>query len=253
MKTSLWFICLILILNTACKNESVGLEQEANESGALLKRTLLFSSVDEKNPIAITEEFEYDSQGRLSKTSSPLYENGTVKGVSQFNLYEYNSAGQLVRISNFNANINAGFLNLKNQLFTYFANGLKEKESVEYPQINSSEYTHYFYQGNKLIKAEKYNNKGNLENYTEYKYSGNNLTNETLYTAAGEVNTITNYSYQNGLNTKTEVYRGNNGTVKLREITKTFDSNGNLIILQSKELAAYSSASSFVLKYEYYH
>lgn len=252
MKISIWFFCLILVLNGACKKESVGLEQDLNESGALLKRTLLFSSVEDKNPIAITEEYEYNYQGKLSKVSSPLYQNGVIAGEAWYNLYEYNQTGQLVRISNFNANLNTGFLNLKNYVYTYSANGLKERESVEYPQINSSEYTQYFYEEKKLIKAEKYNNRGILENYTVYQYSGKNLTRETLYSSNSEVNTVTNHFYQNGLNNKTEIYRGNNGTNKLREITKTYDSNGNLTILQSNEQSPVSSASSFVLKYEYY-
>lgn len=252
MKILIWFFCLILVLNGACKKESVGLEQDVNASGALLKRTLLFSSVDDKSPIAIAEEYEYNNQEKLSKVSSPLYQNGVVAGKAWYNLYEYNQTGQLVRVSNFNANLNTGFLNLRNYVYTYSANGLKEKESVEYPQINSSEYTQYFYEEKKLIKAKKYNNRGILENYTVYKYSGKNLTIETLYSANGEVNTVSNYFYQKGLNTKTEIYRGNKGTTKLREITKTYDSNGNLTILQSNELSLVSSASSFVLKYEYY-
>jgi hypothetical protein len=38
----------------------------------------------------------------------------------------------------------------------------------------------------------------------------------------------------------------------MREIIRSYDKNNNLSILESNELVAYSSASSYILKYEYF-
>ena len=38
----------------------------------------------------------------------------------------------------------------------------------------------------------------------------------------------------------------------VREILRTYDENNNMIILESNELAMYSSMISYVLKYEYF-
>jgi len=55
----------------------------------------------------------------------------------------------------------------------------------------------------------------------------------------------------NGLNVKTEIFNINNDQ-KIREIRRYYDRNDNLIYLESEELSMYSSAMSYVTKYEYY-
>jgi hypothetical protein len=235
-----------------CTDNSV-LDLTTYQGNAKLKRILLYQSVDAQTPINIIDEYEYDNQWRITKVSSPWYDNGKIIGTVKYDLYEYNSSGQLTSISNFNANTNSpsGYVNLKNYIFTYSSNGLKEKQYVEYPQINSFDYTLYFYNDNKLVKTEKHNNKNNIEDYTTYEYSGDRLIRETSYSSNGDVNQITNHLYANGLNTKTEIYGGNK-IGKVREIIKTYDKNHNLITLESKELSLWSSMVSFVMKYEYY-
>jgi len=124
-----------------------------NQNGAKLKRILLYSSIDSKNPISIVSEYEYDEVDRISKISSPMYQDGEIVGIIKYDLYGYNSQGQLIRIENFNANGNSptGFINLKNYIYTYSENGKKEKERIEYPQIGSSEYSLYKYDGGKIL------------------------------------------------------------------------------------------------------
>ena len=244
---------LILLMNFGCTDDK-DLDLTTYEGTAKLKRTLLVTSADAQVPINIIDEYEYDNQWRISKVSSPWYNNGNIIGTVKYDLYKYNSSGQLTSISNFNANTNtpSGYINLKNYIYTYHPNGLKEKQYIEYPQINSFEYTWYFYNDNKLVKTERHNNKDEIEDYTTFEYNGNRLIKETLYSSNGEVNTITSHLYTNGLNIKTEIFRGNNGKDKLREIKKTYDSNYNLIIIESTELTSYSSMSSYVMKCEYY-
>lgn len=236
---------LFLLMTFGCSEDLAPVTYETN---AKLKRTLMYSSAKDITPIAIVDEYEYDDRKRISKVSSPSYHNGNITGTAKYNLYEYNSAGQIERISNFNANINSptGYINLANYSYTYNQNGLKAKQLIEYPQINGSEHTLYIYDGAKLVKAERYSKQ--LEDYITYEYKENKLVKEVLHSAKGESLTITKHSYTNGLNSKTEIYRGNE---KIREINKTYDSNYNLIMIESKELTVYSSAISYVMRYEY--
>ena len=244
---------LILLMYFGCADDKNS-DFTTYEGNAKLKRTLLYASVDAQSPINIIDEYEYDTQGRINKVSSPWYSNGNIIGTVRYDLYEYNSSGQLTSISNFNANTNAPseYINLKNCIYRYYPNELKEKQYIEYPLINSFEYILYFYNDNKLIMTERHNKKDEIEDYTTFEYNGNRLSKETLYSSNGDVNTITSHLFLNGLNSKTEIYKGNNGKDKLREIKKTYDSNYNLIIIESIELTSYSSMSSYVMKYEYY-
>lgn len=243
---------LILLMNFGCTGDK-DLDFTIYEGNAKLKRTLLYSSADAQSPIKIIDEYEYDNQWRISKVSSPWYDNGNIMGTIKYDLYDYNSSGQLTSISNYNANTNSpsGYINLKNSTYTYSSNGMKEKQYIEYPQINSFEYTLYFYNDNKLVKTEKHNNKNDIEDYSTYEYNGDRLVKETGYSSNGEVNQITNHIYANGLNTKTEIYGGNQ-IGKVREIIKTYDKKYNLIMIELKELALWSSMMSYVMKYEYY-
>lgn len=245
-------LSLLLLMNAGCTDDR-DVILPTYEGNAKLKRTLMYSSVDDMNPIAIIDEYEYDSQDRISKVSSPMYDNGSIVGVIEYDLYAYNSSGQLTSISNFNANINApsGFINLRNYIYDYSPGGEKERQYIEYPQINSFEYTLYSYSGSNLVRAETYNNRDELENFITYEYRGNRLATETLHSSNGEAIRITSHTYLNGLNTKTDVYGGSKKE-KIREIGKTYDSNYNLIMLESKELVLWSSASSYVMRYEYY-
>ena len=62
--------------------------------------------------VSIVEEYEYDSLDRISRVSSPMYDDGEIAGTISYELYEYNADGQLIRKSNFNSNVNAptGFI-----------------------------------------------------------------------------------------------------------------------------------------------
>jgi len=239
---------LILLMNFGCDDNENGSGSNVNERNAKLKRSLLYPS------LYVVNEYEYDTQGRISKVSTPLYENGNIVGTAEYDAYEYNSSGELISISNFinNSNEPSGYLNFKNIIYTYSPTGLKTKELIEYPLISSFAYTLYSYSDNQLVRADRYNHEDELENYRTYEYSANNLVKEILYLPNDEVLELTSYRYTDNLNTETEIYRGSNGEDKLREIKKTYDSNDNLIMLESTEVAVWSSAASYVMKYEYY-
>lgn len=254
MNSNALLIGLLFVFIPGCEKDN-NLSRIPNYvENAKLKRILLYASIDSEEPIAIDSEYEYDSLGRVQKVTAPMYDSGKIAGTIRYDLYEYNSKGQLARISNYNANINSptGFINLHNRVYFYSDEGLKSKELIEYPQIGSFEYTLFTYSGDKLIKAEKYN-MDKLERYNRYEYNDvGELIKEIAYAYDNKILSVTNHFYKNGVNTLTEVYWGNQ-EIKTREIRKTYDSNGNLIIKESDELSILSSAMSHVLRYEYFN
>lgn len=240
--------------------------------GSKLKHISYVESVDSKETGMIITQYEYDEQGRKSKESQPMYENGTpifengtIVGLFSYSDYVYNSEGLLEKIiyNHSNTNSNTGFLNLKTYTYTYDNDGRKQKEVIEYPQTiqNRVDSTLYFYVNNRLIREDKYENgyfgselwRSVLVTYIEFEYDNQGkLVKETNY--SGTDNTpiqFSLHSYQKGLIVKTEIFNINNNQ-KIREIKRHYDSNDNLISLESEELSMYSSAMSYVAKYDYY-
>lgn len=245
--------CLIFIITSSCKNENI--ECITNPKNAKLKSILIYSSIHSDKPIGIMEEYEYDEKNRVSKVSSPAYQDGKIVGMIKYDLYEYNSKEQLEKITNYNANINSptGFINLTNYCFTYSNDGKKEKQYIEYPQIGSFEYLLYKYSNDRLVKIEKYGNTNQLESYVvnEYNNSGS-LVKEISYGKDNQQYSYTRHLYENGQNVQSDVFAGKN-MEHVREIFRIYDGNNNLIILESNELSLVSSSMSYVYKYEYFN
>jgi len=252
----IYILSVILILTSSCQKEDDYNENNITQNGARLKRILLYSSIDSETPLSIIEEYEYDEENRVSKVSSPMYEEGEIVGMIKYDLYKYNVHGQLEKIENFNANSNSptGFINLKKYTYTYSNNGKKEKEYIEYPQIGSSAYTLYKYDKGKLSRIEKYErNSDDLESYVINKYDNSgNLVRETSFSKDNIPSIYKQHSFENGLNVRTDIFGGEDMEEQIREIINTYDEKNNLIIKESNELSPYSSMMSHVLKYEYF-
>ena len=238
--------------------------------GSKLKQISYVESVKSKETGMIIAQYEYDEQGRISKVSQPMYEdgtpvfkNGTIIGLFSYSDYVYNSKGLLEKIIYYSSNINTGFSNLETCSYTYDNDGKKHKEVIVYPQMsqNRVDSTLYFYANNRLIREDKYEDgyfgsepwRSVLVTYTEYEYDNQGkLVKETIYSGTDKKPVqYSKHSYQNGLNVKTEIFNINNNE-KIREIRRYYDRNDNLIYLESEELSMYSSAMSYVTKYEYY-
>ena len=257
MKTS-WLTLglgsLIILIFSSCQKEKELSDLNLNQGNAKLKRILLFASVASEEPISIVEEYEYDEKGRISRTSSPMYQDGVIVGTIKYNLYEYNSSDQLIKIMNFNASLNSptGFINLINYTYTYTTEGRKEKELIDYPIAGLKETLIYEYKNDLLVKIKKYNNKNELESYIENQYDkSGKLIKESSFAFDGKCTFYTIHTYSGLLQVKSEVYL-NQGDVKMRLINRTYDKNNNLITLESNELSMFSSMMSFVLRYEYF-
>ena len=254
MKTKLSLLgmcCLLVFVFLSCQKDDS--EISSDQANAKLKQVLLFSNIESHDPISIVEEYEYDDKGKISKISSPMYENGTIVGTIKYDLYEYNSSGQLIKIFNYNANLNSptGFINLKNTSFIYSTDGKKIKETIEYPLGGITEYSDFEYQNELLSKIKKYS--GNkLENYTQFQYDkSDKLIKETFYASDDQCISYTLHSYTGPLQTKSNLYTYP-GNTHYRSINRTFNKNNNIITLESKELSLHSSLMSHVLRYKYY-
>lgn len=242
---------LLIFLFSSCQKDQF--DSNLNQGNAKLKQILLFSKIDSEEPISIVEEYEYDEKGRISKTSSPMYDNGIIVGTIKYNLYEYNSSGQLAKISNFNANLNSptGYINLQNYIYSYSSDGKKIKEFIENLNGVISEYSVYEYKDDQLVKIKKYSHNA-LESYIENQYDNSGrLIKESLYASDDQCISYTIHSYSGFLQVKSDLYVYQNDS-HYRSIKRTFDNNNNLITLESNELSLYSSAMSCVLRYKYY-
>lgn len=251
-KLSLFGLCslIILVLSSCQKDQS---EITSFPSNAKLKQVLLFSNIDSQEPISIVNEYEYNDKGLISKVTSPMYDNGTIVGTIKYDLYEYNSSDQLIKIMNYNANSNSptGYINLHNTIYLYSSEGEKIKESIEYPMIGTSEYTDFEYKNGQLIKAKRYSH-NELESYTEYQYNKSGLLiKESFYASDDKCLSYTVHTYEGTLQTKSDIYIYSDNS-HYRTINRTFDQNNNLVTLESKELSLYSSMMSFVYRYKYY-
>ena len=214
----------------------------------------------------VSTEYEYDNFGRISKISRPMYDNGNINGVISYDIYTYNDKSQLEKIMYYNANLYEGFINLQTYTYLYDKDGNKQKEIIMYPGALpiQTDSTLYYYENNRLMREDKYEDgyfgrepwRSELVIYIVYEYDNQGqLVKATTY--SGTDNTpiqYSVYSYQNGLNVKTEVFVSYNniGKTKLRELRYYYDGNGNLIYIESQELSVFSSALSYISKYEYY-
>jgi hypothetical protein len=240
-------ICAAILLVSACEKEQSYTPQE----NARLKQEFLYN-IDSQTMIGLVKEYEYNDQGRISRTSTPMYENGSITGTLSYNLYDYDSSGRPVKITYYNANNNSptGFINLSNLTYEY-SGDFKTKESIEYPASGIKEYTNYEYISGRLTVSKKYaNNK--LESFIQYLYDNSGrLTKELTYSSDGQCLSYTVHTYSGSLQIKSDFYTFSN-KVLYRTITRTYDEGNNLINLESREIVPSSSMMSFVMKYIYY-
>ena len=234
----------------ACHSDT---EPERNyPKNARLIRILQYHGPELAQDNASIEEYEYDGEGKLIKTSRPLYRDGERAGIAEYAEYEYDPLTRLAKITYFNYHIDGGFVNLKNVLFSYDNNGFKEKEIIEHPKTKSREEVIFHHDGRgRLILKENINYAQVLESYHLFRYNAQDqLIEESIHDAHDRLIMKQIHLHENGNNTEIKVYVGDTDEL-LRKITKTFDQNKNLIVLQSEELAIYSSATSYTQKFEY--
>ena len=194
-------------------------------------------------------EYEYDDFGRISKVSHPMYDNGSIIGIIGYEIYVYNTKSQLEEIEYYRNNIYTGLQYSRSDKYSYDNDGNKIKE-----ETSPTEYILYYYENNRLKRAEHFFS--HFVMYTEYEYDNyGNLVKESTYSANDDTPLrYSVHSYQDRLNVKTEDFEYYNviGKTKLREIRRYYDKNDNLIYLEPQNLSILSSTILLLEKYEYY-
>ena len=253
-----FFILVFLLFS--CQKETDPSECELLHGNAKLKRILEYQSIGDTVPVRILEKYEYDEFDRISRVSVPkAIDTNVDSSLYSYDLYEYNSANQLIKKANYNANLYSptGYVNLRNHIYTYSNEGKLTKETIEYPLIGSFSYLLYFYSKNRLAKTEAYTmDTDELESYIECEYDkcGWLMKETTVFMPDTDFIYYTEHSYQNGLNFKSDVYAGRSASIvdHIREMVKTYDTGNNLIINEINELQSFSTQPSRVIRYEYY-
>ena len=81
-------ICILLslafVFTSCCDLVNDYCENDCYPENAKLKRVLLYNNIDSKEPISITEEYEYNEDGNISKVNIPYYEDGELIYVIEY-------------------------------------------------------------------------------------------------------------------------------------------------------------------------
>ncbi len=156
----LFFIVLTFV---SCDNDGDVVRIPNYPPNAKLKYKKLYSS-DGEIFMGISAEYEYNDKGQIAKVTAPTYNKGKSASVGQYSLYKYNKRGELIHISDYVYNKLKGYINLENHYFSYFPNGLKEKEVIKHPIINSYTYMLSEYDdAGRLWKISRYDKDEKLE------------------------------------------------------------------------------------------
>jgi hypothetical protein len=239
VQIALFLTSFLLLIFGSCHKED-----DILPANAKLRQVLVFNNLTETTPVDTVEEYEYIN-GQISKVILQY----------AYNTYEYNTSGQLIKVTNYNANLNSptGYIILKIYTYQYSDDGKKTKETIGYPMINSSEYNLFSYTDGRLSKVENYGNSNTLVNYTVYEYDGSGqLIKEVNYAQNDMPYRWTINTFSNGLMVKTEIYADENHENKVRELKRTFDANKNLKILETYQGPYSSAVGNFVYRYVYF-
>jgi hypothetical protein len=248
MKTNftLGLASLVFLVLLSCHKEDDILPKNAR-----LKQVLLYDSLKAKEPTRIWEEYEYNKLGLISKVSYFYYDNKFLK----YDLYEYNSIGQLIKITDYNANSNSptGYILLKTYTYTYSDEGKKIKETIG---DNGREYNLFFYTDGRLSRIENYGYYEKPDVLLKYRiFELDNYgqpIREVLYGFNNEPFEWTINTFLNGLMVKTEIYIDKNLENNRRKIYRTFDANKNLKIQETYEGPYSSGVGHTICKYIYF-
>ena len=254
-----FIILFVMILSftviPGCQEEDRGPQDIPAQPGAKIKHILVYPGVDATAPQYVESEYEYDSLGRISRVTHPMYTDREEDGTREYELYQYDLHGKLQEISNYNYNATPGlgFINLWNRTYSYSSDGRLYKVTTSYGNPADDQYTVYHYEDKRVVLTENYRNGNTLENYNvkEYNKKGEFIK-ESDYSPDNQLQAYTLHSYSDGLQVLSQVYHTFPEVYMIRKIERTFDNNGNLDVLLSSELAPWSSMMSYKLKYEYY-
>lgn len=248
IKTKVTLFLLFGLLCSGCQKDDELENVPQYPLNATLQEVYIYSLHD-NNDGHVIEKYEYNPQGSISRISSPYADR---EGIVQYKEHSYDDEGQLATISTYHANSNSanGYILLETRDYVYDAEGFKVREVITNPEINTSKEIVFEYDGERLERTEDYSQTGALEQYTRLKYNDKGqLVTEESFSANGELLGSLAHSYANDRLSRSVHYSHNRQVIK--EISRTYDKNGNLIVLKSVNIAPWLSSVSYRLEYRY--
>jgi len=170
-------------------------------------------------------EYEYDNIGRISKANH--YPSG--KEIKTYDDYLYDVQGKIEKISSYQQypSSNPAVLT-KTVVFSYDAEGNKIKEDTERFDELPSSFCLFYFANNKLT-MKKYYEKNQQTSFSVYEYEDDKLVKEKSYDMEGNLIQITESSFAQGLLVYSITYEGDPKSGFIRDDTRYYDQNDNLI------------------------
>jgi len=239
MKTRFWFCFIMCCTMLVSCNKDSAVVPELSEY--LLKRKLLFRSIDDKIPQFIYE-YRYDSEKRLVR----------IMNDSQgFDSLIYNSKSELIQKYQFEKNREGKYIMTDSTNYRYIDGFLSQEISYD-PWYSSVRFKYrYEYINTKLVRKYEFYYQ-NFISFTSYEYSGDYCTKETSYTDSigSTISTCQIHYYKNKRLSGTELF-GFNGS-KLQIISYSYDDSGNLVTEEAKHPNPNAAKLYYyVIRYEY--
>lgn len=192
----------------------------------------------------LRDKYTYDDLERISRVDWD-YESW-----KYYNIYGYNSKGQLEKISKFEVYLENSPDLRQTVIYFYDLEGNKVKEQIE----SSTGVMHnlYQYNGKILMKKENYE-EDQLKHYTIYEYENGTLVSEKFYVPDSDDYVTTKHFYDNTLLIYSITYHENPKSGFMSDERKYYDLNDNLIrtVENHPGLSSYSGATEFLVIWEF--
>ena len=189
-------------------------------------------------------EYKYDEANRISRINYG-------DDIYAYEIYQYNSKGELEKISSY-VNLNNSPVLNHTYLYSYDAIGNKVTEQIDFTDNRETVNNLYNYSGGKLTKQEHY--EGNKQtHYIIYEYKSDKLVKEKFFVPGEKDFITTEYLYEEGLLVYSITYSGNPESGFGRDERDYYDKNDNLIkrVANIPGLSSYSGATAFYVTWEY--
>lgn len=240
----------LLIMLVTCSLPACQGEDETKypqfKAGAKLKTVITYPLGSTDNYLYIAS-YQYDTQGKIEK----ILHSSSDSLIYTYQQYIYDTEGRLIKIAHYQL-LSDAYVNTLNEVYLYNEHNQVEKELHESPKTGSSESVLFAYQGDLLAEKRKYGTDGHLTSTTTFTYDkAGNVTREVSSDPAGNYLTSMENEYDQGLLTKSTIYSGTEKEV-VREITRQYDKQRNLIRLKAKVVALWVSSTSHEMHYEYF-
>ena len=183
--------------------------------GSKLKRVYQVYSEESKR---LQAEYQYDTYGRISRVDFGTESN-------RFDIYLYNSKGELEEISSYYDLPNP----FKIIVYTYNTEGKKIKEQTKWSAgVTSVEYDLFQYNGKKLVRQEHYE-EDHQTYYKVFEYESDELVREKFFVPGSPDYGTTEHFYDKTLLVYSVSYSNNSKADLMGDDKKYYDWNDNLI------------------------